>query len=228
MTTRLEQLRKQRNVSQEEVAKFLGITRQTYAKIEKWEKDLTLWQAVKLADFFDVTVEDILNIKEDVNMILSEKDKLEKYKELILLFLQKASDDLALPKTKLAKLCYLADFAWFYEHLQPMIWLKYRKNHYWPVPDTFFKVLNDMMEEGSIELEEKGDTKLIRSTWKIIPKYFSKEELQLIDKIAKKWKDFNTKEIVDFTHNQLPYKLVPEGEFIPYSLITQEDPDNVW
>ena len=228
MTKKLEQLRKEKWFLQEEVARFLWITRQTYAKLEKWEKDISLWQAVKLADFFNTTVENILWTKEDVSSKLTEKDKLEKYKELILFFLQKASDDLALPKTKLAKLCYLADFAWFYEHLEPMIGLEYRKNHYWPVPDTFFKVLNDMQEEWMIELEEKGDTKLIKSTWKINSKNFSHEELELIEKIAKKWKSYNTKEIVDFTHNQYPYKIMSDQEIIPYSLITQEDPENVY
>jgi len=228
MVTKLEKIRKKKEITQQEIADFLWMTRQTYAKLEKWEKDISLGQAVKLADFFDTTVEDILWTKQDINAKLNEKDKLEKYKELILLFLQKTSSDLALPKTKLAKLCYLADFAWFYEHLEPMIGLEYRKNHYWPVPDTFFKVLYDMQEDWMIELEEKWDTKLIKSTWKINVKNFSQEELELIDKIAKKWKKYNTKEIVDFTHNQYPYKIVSDQDIIPYSLITQEDPENVY
>jgi len=228
MIMKLEKLRKEKWILQEEVAKFLWITRQTYSKIEKWEKDISLWQAVKLADFFSTTVEDILWTKEDVKWKLTEKDKLEKYKELILLFLQKTSDDLALPKTKLAKLCYLADFAWFYNHLEPMIGLEYRKNHYWPVPDTFFKVLYDMQEDEMIELEEKWDAKLIKSTWKINAKNFSQEELELIEKIAQKWKNYNTKEIVDFTHNQYPYKIVNDQDIIPYSLITQEEWENVY
>lgn len=47
-------------------------------------------------------------------------------------------------------------------------------------------------------------------------------------KIVEKWKDKKTNEIVNFTHNQLPYALCRENEIIPYELITQEDPDLVY
>jgi hypothetical protein len=47
-------------------------------------------------------------------------------------------------------------------------------------------------------------------------------------KIAEKWKNKNTKEIVDFTHNQLPWSMCYEKEIIPYILITQESFDNVY
>lgn len=47
-------------------------------------------------------------------------------------------------------------------------------------------------------------------------------------KIANKWRDKKTKDIVNFTHNQLPYFLCRDNEVIPYELITQEDPDKVY
>ena len=56
----------------------------------------------------------------------------------------------------------------------------------------------------------------------------SKEEVKLIEKISKKWKDKKTSEIVDFTHNQLPFKICSPDEIIPYELITQEDPAYVY
>ena len=56
----------------------------------------------------------------------------------------------------------------------------------------------------------------------------SKKEKDFIAKIAKKWKDKNTREIVDFTHSQLPYKLCEDGAHIAYELITQEDPEYVY
>jgi hypothetical protein len=55
-----------------------------------------------------------------------------------------------------------------------------------------------------------------------------KEELNNIGEIAQKWKDKRTNEIVNFTHNQLPYKLCSENEIIPYELIIQEDPEYVF
>ena len=49
-----------------------------------------------------------------------------------------------------------------------------------------------------------------------------------MSEIAKKWKDKKTKDIVNFTHNQLPYSICREDELIPYELITQEDPGKVF
>ncbi|OGG62664.1 hypothetical protein A3C19_02805 [Candidatus Kaiserbacteria bacterium RIFCSPHIGHO2_02_FULL_54_22] len=54
------------------------------------------------------------------------------------------------------------------------------------------------------------------------------EEKVLIKKISEKWKGKRTQEIMNFTHEQLPYKLCAPDEVIPYELITQEDPDHVY
>jgi uncharacterized phage-associated protein len=54
------------------------------------------------------------------------------------------------------------------------------------------------------------------------------EEKSFLKKIAEKWKTKSTKEIVDFTHNQLPWSVTDHKEIIPYVLITQEDPKNVY
>ena len=56
----------------------------------------------------------------------------------------------------------------------------------------------------------------------------NKDEGKLIKNISEKWKDKNTKEIVTFTHNQLPYLLADKDEFISYGLITQENPKDVY
>lgn len=54
------------------------------------------------------------------------------------------------------------------------------------------------------------------------------EEKSLLAKIAKKWKYANVKEIVDFTHEQLPWMICEDKEIIPYGIITQEDPNHVY
>ncbi len=56
----------------------------------------------------------------------------------------------------------------------------------------------------------------------------STKEKELMKKIEKKWRDKSTREIVVFTHQQLPFDLSFKGEIIPYELITQEDPKYVY
>ena len=54
------------------------------------------------------------------------------------------------------------------------------------------------------------------------------DEAILMKEINKKWKDKKTAEIVNFTHNQLPYLMADDEEIVSYALITQEDPHEVY
>lgn len=50
MIANIESLRKQKNLSQDDIAKHLGITRQTFSKLEKGKIEPTLGQAVRLSE----------------------------------------------------------------------------------------------------------------------------------------------------------------------------------
>lgn len=56
---KLIEARKQARYSQEAVASYLGISRPTYAKMENNPGIVTVEDAKKLADLFEVTVADI-------------------------------------------------------------------------------------------------------------------------------------------------------------------------
>ena len=59
MKNHLEELRKQRGVTQEELADALSVTRQTISSLEKGRYNPSILLAFKLAHYFDVTIEDI-------------------------------------------------------------------------------------------------------------------------------------------------------------------------
>lgn len=59
MKNRLRELREERALTQEELAKFLGVTRQTIIAIEKGKYNPSLELAFKIARFFKVKIEDI-------------------------------------------------------------------------------------------------------------------------------------------------------------------------
>ncbi len=224
---RLKELRTIKGLSQEVVANAIGVSRPTYSAIEAGTQELSLEEGKKLAALFSIGVDELLS---------GSIPNIEKYKHMILTYLRmNISKDGKIPKTKLAKMLYLADFAWFYEHMESMSGMPYRKIAYGPVPDTFFRVLDELEESGKIVIDRKSsegkDMLLIseaetNKNEKI--RTLSKEEVALMQKIAKKWKDKKTNEIVNFTHNQLPYFLCRENELIPYELITQEDAEAVY
>lgn len=213
-----------RSLSQAQMAQKLGISRATYIAIEQGERDLSLEEAQKLADFFGIPLD---NLKQGM------AQNYEKYKQMILAYLRNAADsDGKVTKTKLAKLLYLADFGWFYDKLESMSGMQYRRNLYGPVPDMYFRALDELESKGQITIDKTADgPQMISESKTAAPNkldQIGKNEMDLIKKISARWKDKKTAEIVNFTHNQLPYKICDENEIIPYGLITQEDPDHVY
>ncbi|QDA32039.1 helix-turn-helix transcriptional regulator [Thermococcus indicus] len=59
MKNRLRELREELGITQEELAKALGVTRQTIIAIEKGRYDPSLRLAFKIARFFGVKIEDV-------------------------------------------------------------------------------------------------------------------------------------------------------------------------
>ncbi len=58
---KLQELRIEKNLSQNEVAKNLGITQQAYSRYEREERELGYDLLKKFANFFDVSVDYLLN-----------------------------------------------------------------------------------------------------------------------------------------------------------------------
>ncbi|MBK5215609.1 MAG: helix-turn-helix domain-containing protein [Candidatus Pacebacteria bacterium] len=224
---KIKKLRNERGLSQDQIAKAIGVSRPTYTAIEVGKQELSLEEAKKLSALFGISVDELSS---------GNISNMHKYKHMIITFLRmNISKDGKIPKTKLAKMLYFADFAWFYNHLESMSGMPYRKIEYGPVPDAFFRALDELESDGKINIDSKcgngKDVYLIsenESNRNEKIQTISAEEKSLMKKIAEKWKNKNTKDIVNFTHNQLPYSLCRENELIPYELITQEDPDLVY
>lgn len=59
MNNKLKIYRAMKDITQEELAKELGVTRQTIIAIEKDKYDPSLLLAFKIAEFFKVSIEDV-------------------------------------------------------------------------------------------------------------------------------------------------------------------------
>ncbi len=217
---RVTKLREQSGLTQEEVANKLDISRQRWILVEKGERDLSTEELGKLAELFGIDITDFFGEVADI----------EKFRQMYFACIKFASDDRGgVPKTKLAKLLYLADFTNFFKELEPMSGVKYRRMEYGPVADIFFSLTEDLYDGGKIDITPVDQALIISSKTRDVNfDRLSKEELRLIEKICKTWKDKRTAEIVNFTHEQKPWKMCRDGEYIPYSLIIQEDPDHVY
>ncbi|MGI6541716.1 MAG: helix-turn-helix transcriptional regulator [Limnochordia bacterium] len=64
MKNRLEELRKQRNIKQEELAAALEVSRQTISALENGRYNPSITLAFKVAGFFGLSIEDIFIYEE--------------------------------------------------------------------------------------------------------------------------------------------------------------------
>ncbi|WP_247921797.1 helix-turn-helix domain-containing protein [Streptococcus sp. oral taxon 431] len=78
---RIKELRKQKKVTQEEVAEAIGVTRRGFQKWENGESQITLKNATQLADYFGVPLTYLLNQEEEWEKLQKLHQKLPTVKE---------------------------------------------------------------------------------------------------------------------------------------------------
>lgn len=65
MKNKIREFRKERGVTQEDLANTLGVTRQTIVSLENGKYNASLQLAYKLAAYFGVSIEDIFMFEEE-------------------------------------------------------------------------------------------------------------------------------------------------------------------
>ena len=65
MKNRIEEIRKQRGIRQEEFAKALGVSRQTISSLENGRYNPSIQLAFKIARYFGITIEEVFIYEED-------------------------------------------------------------------------------------------------------------------------------------------------------------------
>lgn len=65
MNNRLAEIRKARNIRQEELAKVLKVSRQTIGSLENGRYNPSILLAFKIARYFDMSIEDIFIYEEE-------------------------------------------------------------------------------------------------------------------------------------------------------------------
>lgn len=89
---RLKEARKRRNLKQAQVADYLGIPLRTYQNYEREVNDPDSFILCKLADFYDVTTDYLLELTDIPNSIGQYHLKREEY-ELVTLYRRMDEDD---------------------------------------------------------------------------------------------------------------------------------------
>ncbi len=65
MKNRIEEIRKERGVKQEDFAKAMGVSRQTISSLENGRYNPSILLAYKIAQYFGMTIEEVFIFEEE-------------------------------------------------------------------------------------------------------------------------------------------------------------------
>ena len=66
MRNRIEVIRKEKGIRQDELAKAMGVSRQTISSLENGRYNPSILLAYKIAKYFNMTIEDVFIFEEEV------------------------------------------------------------------------------------------------------------------------------------------------------------------
>lgn len=247
LSKNIKKHRLENNFSQEFISNKLNISRPTYEKIEKGEKDITIKEAKKLASLFSISLNDFLNndySKKEINIKKKAQkqnkkieqridvpiENIEKFKEVLLYILEKVGARYNIGETVLYKLLYFIDFDYYEKYEEQLMGAKYIKNHFGPTPVGFKKITDKMIKEK--ELERINSKCFQYEQKKYLPcrapnlKILSAQEIQHIDEVLSRlaWKNAN--ELSKYSHSDTPWRVHEDGEEISYESVFYRDNDH--
>lgn len=221
----IRNLREQFNMSQEELARRLSMSRPTLVKIETGGRNLSLQEEQGIQEIFDL-VKDAENKDPDIRISIPQKN-LDKFKQVLLYILQKVGGKPNVGMTVLYKLLYFIDFDYYEKYEEQLMGLTYMKNHHGPTPREFIKVVEQMKRGG--ELEEVQSKYFTYEQKKFIPviqpdlSKISGQELALIDDVLNRLSDKTAAELSDYSHKDIPYLAADDGVALDYESVFYRD-----
>jgi transcriptional regulator with XRE-family HTH domain len=219
----LRYLRDERGLTQTEVAKRLKLSRASYLALERGSRELTLREALVATALYGITIE---------HLIHNTMPDYEKYQMMVRAFLRLAqAEKVALKKTKLAQLLYLADMRTYFETKKSMSGMTYRHYEFGPAADAYFRLVEEMELRGDISITQVArenyhmyEIKESRGSARQPLHLLTKRDTDTLTAVFHAWRDASTAELTKFIMAQAPLRETSLGEEIPYELIRQEAP----
>lgn len=140
-----------------------------------------------------------------------------KFKNMVLYFINKNK---GLLKTKLLKLLNYSDMYYFKDNEVSISGLRYVHYPYGPVPYKYDYLFGRLEDDGiyiDIKYDGQIEKHIVSSDHKYDKNSLSKEEIKILDKVDKKFKDYSSLDISNYSHNEKGYKDTKQDEFISYS-----------
>jgi len=246
----IQEQRKKRSLTQEFLASALKISRPTYVQIEQGERDLTITEAKKLAEVFDIPFENFLEGKEDTKTVVKiegkknrkretdgeirisvPQEKADKFRQVLLYILKKVGGKPNVGMTVLYKLLYFIDFDYYEKYEDQLMGLVYLKNHRGPTPLLFENLIGDMVKNGEVEIIKSKFYQYPQTKYLVNPEVepdlsiLNGKEQEHIDWELQRLSDLTAAQLSDLSHKDVPWVSAENSKPLDYESVFYRTPE---
>ncbi len=231
---KIKELREMNELSQDELAKKLDLSRPAISEIERGNRAVEALELAKIADIFKVDIDHLLRDEEPVESkqktFFKNNFKFNpgKLKNLILYILEKCGGKPNIGETVLYKLLYNSDFDCFEVTGKPITGMDYVHIQFGPVPVArqYSNVIKDMIKNDELKIFTQQYFGLSQKRYVALKNYDTDilndmREIKVIDEVIACLSDKTATQIEDYVHEDAPCKLTDKGQIIPYELVFQ-------
>jgi transcriptional regulator with XRE-family HTH domain len=230
---KIKVLREEKKMSQEMLAKKIGLSRMAISQIEQGNRKIDFLELARMAELFGLRTDyflletDMPEINLPRNNKLMEKFQPDKLKNIILYILEKCAGKPNVGETVLYKLLYFIDFDSFEINNKSISGLSYVHLQYGPVPiaSQYLPVIEMMKKKQEIRIifQDYYGMKIKRYFNLVAHNVDSLDgrELKIIDSVINFLSDLSAFQIEDYVHGDAPWKLTKDREVIDYHLVSK-------
>jgi len=242
---RIRQFRESRGLTQEALAKLLGVSRPTLSLLEAGRRKVRADEIRKLGDIFGISADALLDEGKEPRVFIREEraeymkresgiridvpqKNLRKFKEVLLYILNRVGAKPNVGETVLYKLLYFIDFDYYERYEEQLIGATYKKNKYGPTPIEFHRIAERMIERE--ELQKISNKYFSYPQTKYLPlrrpdlSGLSAKEVEVVDRVLDRLSDMSAAQISDYSHNDVPWLSTDEGGIIRYETVFYRTP----
>lgn len=241
---RIMALRKGKGLSQEALAKSIGISRPSLAQTELGNRSLDVFELYNLSVALEFSLDEFLSpdfnasdeFRHEKRAVAKKTEirisvpvlQMDKFKNVLLYLLERCSGKPNIGETVLNKLLYFCDFNYYELYEEHLTGARYKKLPYGPVPQQFDSIINEMIDAGQLKRIKTEYHGFPQTRYMPLEKpdltQLSAAEITVIDQVIQQMSDWNANMISDYSHEDKPWRATTDGDYISYNLVFYRRP----
>lgn len=234
---RLMELRKSKDLSQEDLARKIKISRSSLAQIELGNRGVDIVELQRLAQTLQFSIDEFLSadftaVGEEPDAIESREKKqvrisrpsfnAEKLENVLLYILERCAGKPNVGETVLNKLLYFSDFNYYELYEEHLTGATYRKLPFGPVPQRLDNIIAKMIEKNRLKRIKVAYHDYLQTRYIPLVKAdltkLKASEKEVLDRVIAQMSDWSATAISNYSHQDIPWQATAEGEEIDFEL----------